>query len=110
MCACICILVGICVCLGGSTVRGYSRFSVLCSLLSTLYTLLFTLESGTHDSERKDLKYIEIRWYLGVCFVLSFVWRGVSWCGWYMVDGVYYGGYHVIGMTRQDKERCDEVR
>ena len=29
---------------------------------------------------------------------------------WYMMDGVYYGGYYVIGMTRQDKERCDEVR
>ena len=56
-----------------------------------------------------DFKYIEIGGYLR--FVLSFVWRGYRGI-WYMVNGVwvYYGGYYVIGMTRQDKGRCDRVR
>ena len=92
VCACICILVGICVCLGGSTVRGYSRFSVLCSLLFKLYTLLSNL--GLLDSGKMDFKYIEIGGYLR--FVLSCLLFG----GGIVVYGIWYMvyGYIMVGI------------
>ena len=88
---------------------GIGYWVLLYSLLFTLYSLYslhFTLESGTHESERRGFKYKykEIRWYLGfVLFCLLFGEGNVVYGGWWM--GILW----LVLCDRYDEARQREV-